>query len=344
MNAKIEEIVEKLNILKENIDKMHQDPMGTSNKDPVASCGEIRLIYEHARLLNSETLDIVNKIKLNENFKNSKYDTTMDSWLSLKNGTYWIDPNQGYAGDSIQVHCNFKRAETMTCIKISYNQFGSWEYKHPMSMGTIFSQFNFLLWRALHVEQYINFLCGVDNDDNPSMTSSNKNNIDEKFIKSRINFEAFTKKSGKISSEILNFDDKCYDYPWISASPCQDQELYKSWKDAPQSTGSDKNQKISLKKIKLQTSQSRRLPIKKIFDVENEIMNFQGKLFSYLCFIEDFQRDSYETTTEEGPETSETNSDYSENLNTKSYDELEAEIEDLEHQLDVEEQLLDLKK
>lgn len=103
----LEEIFGSLNSLRQEIDTM-RFPMGTQDS-PARTCQDLHL-----------------------------------SQPDLKDGEYWIDPNQGCSRDSFRVFCNFTNAETCLYPRQSLNtvspqvKMSSWDKETP---GSWYSQF-----------------------------------------------------------------------------------------------------------------------------------------------------------------------------------------------------------
>ena len=286
MQKEIEIIETRLNDIKQGIDMLQKDPIGDKKTQPGTSCGEIRMIGEDAITLGIST-------------------------EKLQNGTYWIDPNQGYHGDSFRVDCSFDMHFTSTCMDMDYNNQGFREnYDKLYSL----SQFNFLFWHALYVEQEFYFVCDKKSSskstlaldtlifeahENTSITedeilefinlcSSVQGDLKPEEVKALKNKEVMIKpdekdpRIRKILDEehSINIENDVFNDP-----------------NHPNSKQADPRSSNKYIKVKLKTAKSRRLPVRRIYDNISKNKVIAGRITSRICFIEDYG--SYEVDTDQ---------------------------------------------
>ena len=126
----------------------HTEPHGTK-KYPASSCGEIRLVHDDFE----KELKSLEKSKVSEDGDKKEKDSESDSVFKLNNGSFWIDPNRGFRSDAFKVQCQFLPRFSKSCVNVKYDEFGI------KNLDISLSQFNFLFWHSLKVEQNLNIEC-----------------------------------------------------------------------------------------------------------------------------------------------------------------------------------------
>lgn len=248
-------IVLKLNTIRQGLEDLQKNKAGHKPNAPAASCGEIRMIYDDA-------------IKLGLQVE------------TLKNGSYWIDPNQGYYGDSFQVECRFYENSTTNCFDLDYSLLGI--INREILENYTLSQFNFLLWRALQVEQELVLSCN---------NSTQILKIDSNSLPS-LKFEAFSGDYIHLN-EIDLFLNQCHEYgPPKNILDVDNEDLeleeMEDYQPAYVSQDNENEKKIG---IRIKTNKSRRLPVKKFSIQLDQFLadrKLSDQIYSRICFIEEY--------------------------------------------------------
>ena len=115
-------ILKSLQYIRNQIDSLQQ-LLGTK-LSPASSCGEILRYHK-------------------------------DQGIDLINGTYWIDPNRGYKGDAFQVECLFNSDKCINSMEVVYDV-EKFIIVQPL---LALSQYNFLYWHSLRLEQSFDIPC-----------------------------------------------------------------------------------------------------------------------------------------------------------------------------------------
>lgn len=189
---------------------------------------------------------------------------------SLKNGSFWIDPNRGYRSDAFRTQCHFLPKITKTCIKVKYDEFGI----KNLDIGL--SQFNFLFWHSLKVEQRLDIDC--------------KNVlISDKLLKKGSLFETYEGVSLS-EDEVRGIDNNC-------------KEKSKDWKQSKIELMSTRPRRLPIKKVNYEF---RKNLSNRNFKVQGELCFIEEFIISENSFgkTDDKKRNSVSTTAM--PDTSST--------------------------------------
>lgn len=215
----------------------------------------------------------------------------LDQLPKLANGTFWVDPNQGHRGDSFKVECNFQKNFTSTCINMNYNNQGQREnYDKLYSM----SQFNFLFWHALYVEQDFYFLCDINSSDktkdslvfesheNAKLTEEEIVNFLNSCVDSHSTSDTGEKRASLTTQDLQDIKDKAA----LIRPDETDPRVFQILGEPLENHQGIKHKYI---KVKLKTNRSRRLPVRRIYDNLSKNKILSGKITSRICFIEEYE-------------------------------------------------------